>query len=118
MLPPTPAERVDAAVSELLAGERQASGRGRPALAQVASLVHAALPPIPPAVDFEERLADRLRDGGVVDRLRRQAAAARRQLTPSRLVAAGAVSTAAVGVTALAFWAGGRRSAGRAGGHR
>lgn len=127
MLPPSPAERADAVVSDLLAGRQpHISGADAAELADVAALVRAAVPPLPPSFDFEGRLAERLRDGGLVDRLRRQAAAARqhaaaarRQLTPTRLIAAGAVSSAAVGVTALAVWAGGRRTAGhRAGGHR
>jgi hypothetical protein len=126
MLPPPPAERVDTGVSDLLAGRLPlVVGPDRAARAEVARLVQAALPPIPAGLVFEERLAERLRGGGLVDRLRRQAAAvgqqavaARRQLTPTRVITAGAVSSAAVGVTALAVWAGGRRSAGRAGGHR
>ncbi|HET8586698.1 MAG TPA: hypothetical protein VFM74_02365 [Candidatus Limnocylindria bacterium] len=119
MLPPSPAERIDAAVSELLAGRRPHTlAADQTAIAEVATLVQAALPPIPPGLAFEDRLAERLRDRGVVDALRRRAVAARRQLTPARLIAAGAVSSAAVGVT-LAVWAGARRTAApRAGWHR
>jgi hypothetical protein len=67
---------------------------------------------LPPGRIFEERLARRLAVPGLAQRLRERAAAARRAMTPTRLIAAGAVSSAAVGVTALAMWRGGRRQAG------
>ncbi len=108
---PTPAERLDAAISSLLDGGPAHDG----GLLRTAGLLQAALPPLPPGVAFEKRLAQRLGDPGLAQRLRRRAAAARRELTPSRLLAAGAVSSAAVGFTALAMWRGGRR---HAGGHR
>ncbi len=106
---PTPAERLDAALSALLADEP----RRDPALPRAAALLKAALSPVPPSAGFEERLARRLTGGGLGERLRQRAVLARRELTPARLIAAGAVSSAAVGVTVLAVWrTGGRRQAG------
>ncbi len=105
MSTPTPAERLDAAVDALLVGARAYGDT----LSDVAALVHAALPPIPPSVRFETRLAKRLSGAGVRDRLRVAAIATRRELTPNRLIAAGAVSSAAVGVTAFAVWRTSRR---------
>lgn len=102
---PTPAERLDAAVEAMLLGARTYGDT----LSDVAALVHAALPPIPPGAGFEARLAKRLSGAGVRDRLRVTAVATRRQLTPIRLIAAGAVSSAAVGVTAFAVWRTSRR---------
>lgn len=95
---PTRPARLDAAVDTLLAGE---AVRGSE-LADVASLVHAALGPVPPSFCFEDRLRRRLRSSPRI---------AWPQLSPSRLIAAGAVSSAAVGVTALAVWRTSRRQA-------
>ncbi|HEX5397267.1 MAG TPA: hypothetical protein VFX74_09315 [Candidatus Limnocylindria bacterium] len=95
---PTPHARLDAAVDTLLAGEPLRDG----GLAEVARLVHAALGPIPPSFRFEDRLQRKLRG---VSRI------AWPQLSPGRLIAAGAVSSAAVGVTALAVWRTSRRQA-------
>lgn len=112
MPPLSPAERLDAALTALVE-QRQPLADG--ALVEVAALVHAALPPVPPGLQFERRVAERLWAPSAVEQLRRRAAMARRELTVGRLIAAGALSSAAVGVTALAVWAGGRRIAG---GHR
>jgi hypothetical protein len=99
---PTPHARLDAAVDTLLAGEPVRGGE----LAEVASLVHAALGPLPPNTRFEDRLRRRLRGPSRITWP---------QLSPSRLIAAGAVSSAAVGVTAFAVWRTSRRqAAGRA----
>jgi hypothetical protein len=102
---PTPAERLDAAVDSILVGARAYGDT----LSDVAALVHAALPPIPPGAGFEARLARRLGGAGMRDRLRVAAVATRRQLTPVRLITAGALSSAAVGVTAFAVWRTSRR---------
>jgi hypothetical protein len=114
----SPAERLDAAIEALLDARRRVR-RGRDGsegeLVGTAALLQAALPPLPPGRIFEERLARRLAVPGLALRLRERAATARRAMTPTRLIAAGAVSSAAVGVTALAMWRGGRR---QAGGHR
>lgn len=95
---PTPPARLDAAVDTLLAGEPVREGE----LADLASLVHAALGPIPPSSRFEDRLRRRLQGASRI---------AWPQLSPSRLIAAGAVSSAAVGVTAFAVWRTSRRQA-------
>jgi hypothetical protein len=110
------AERLDAAIAALFDGHRLVGhDRAEGGLLGTAALVQAALPPLPPGVAFEERLGRRLAERGLARRLRERAAAVRGALTPTRLIAAGAVSSAAVGVTALAMWRGGRR---QAGGHR
>ncbi len=93
---PTPAERLDAAVDALLAGEPRHGG----GLVELARLVHDALPPVPAGVRFEQALRRRLTGRSRV---------AWAQLTPSRLIAAGAVSSAAAGFTALALWRTSRR---------
>ncbi len=95
---PTRPARLDAAVDTLLAGQPVRGGE----LADIASLVHAALGPVPPSSRFEDRLRRRLRNSPRI---------AWPQLSPSRLIAAGAVSSAAVGVTALAVWRTSRRQA-------
>lgn len=96
---PTPALRTDAAVEAVLAGERP-----RGDLADITGLVHAALRPLPPGVEFEARLRRRLAGGTRF---------AWPQLTPSRLLAAGAVSSAALGVTAVAVYVSRRQPAHR-----
>ena len=88
---PTPANRLDVTIDALLAGEPTRGSR----LAETAALLHASLPPVPPSLAFENRLHHRLHG---------RAPRAWLQLTPTRLIAAGAVSSAAVGVTALAVW--------------
>jgi hypothetical protein len=85
----TPAVRLDAVIDELLAGS---APRGD-TLSEIAMLAHAALRPMPPSVGFEARLRHRL-----------QGHAPWRGFRPNRFIAAGAVSSAAVGVTALAVW--------------
>lgn len=98
-------ERLDAAVEALLAGDRPlVSGELRPLVA-TAALAADALRPFPAGARFEARLAERLAHEGA---MRRAAEAVslftRRELAhPGRLLAAGAVSTAAVGVTVTAF---------------
>jgi hypothetical protein len=103
------AERLDHALDHLLAEGRppRADGSLRPLL-DVAALVRDALPPIPTSVRFDSRVLGRLgQRGGVnaaVDAVERFA---RRELRhPGRVVAAGAVSSAALGVTvtAVALW--------------
>ncbi|HET8571701.1 MAG TPA: hypothetical protein VFN14_07405 [Candidatus Limnocylindria bacterium] len=93
---PTPAARLDATVDALLAGDAHGGGD----LAEIAGLVHAALAPLPPSQRFEDRLRARLQS---------PSRPSWPQLTPTRLIAAGAVSSAAVGVTALAVWRSSRR---------
>lgn len=113
----SPAERLDAAVDHLLAGEQPHTDTEIRRLVEVATLLREALPRVPPASRFEARLAARLTVEAAVGRnLRAFSAAARRELTPARLIAAGAVSSAAVGVTAIAVWRGSRRPGGV--GHR
>jgi len=99
------AERLDDAVETLLAGEQPLVEPELRPLLHVAQLAADALRPIPTASRFEARLAGRLAHEGMV---RRAAGAVssftRRELSqPGRLLAAGAVSTAAVGVTVTAF---------------
>ena len=116
MTPGSKAEHLDRALDLLLAGSRPAADRAIEPLLDVADLVRAAMPPIPVADAFDARLLERI--GGE----RRMPAAvgtleriARRELrSPGRILAAGAVSSAAVGVTvtALAVWRSRRHSAG------
>jgi len=102
------AERLDHALDELLAGGRPHGDRSIAPLLDAAALVREAMPPIPTASRFETRVLGRLEEGGgvavAVGTLERLA---RRELRhPARILAAGAVSSAAVGVTvtALAVW--------------
>lgn len=111
----SPAERLDDAVESLLAGTRPAVEPELRPLVDVAALAADALRPVPTADRFEARLAARLAHEGMV---RRAADAVstftRRELSqPGRLIAAGAVSTAALGVTVTAFavWRSGRHHA-------
>ena len=57
------AERLDRAVDQLLSGSRPAADRSLEPLLDAASLVRAAMPPIPAAEDFESRLAGRIEQG-------------------------------------------------------
>jgi hypothetical protein len=105
------AERLDMAVERLLAGERPPADAALGPLLEAAALVRAALPPIPSGQKFEARLSSRLAHlntaGGVATAMGALEAFARRELShPGRLIAAGAVSSAAVGmtVTAVAVW--------------
>ena len=71
------------------------------------SLPGPPLPPIPSGQKFEERLGARLAHAGVAGAVDAIEAFARRELrSPGRILAAGAVSSAAVGVTvtAVAVW--------------
>lgn len=109
----SPAERLDEAIDRLLAGQRPAvEDELRPLLA-AARLIAAALRPVPASRRFEARLGTRLAEAGS----RRRAIDAlgglgRLELPgPGWLLAAGAVSSAAVGVgvTAYAVWRTSRR---------
>lgn len=112
------AERLDHAVEQLLAGEGPAHDPALGALLETAALVRAALPPIPSGRRFEARLTSRLANaagaGGVAGAVGALEAFARRELRhPARILAAGAVSSAAVGVTvtAVAVWRSRRQAA-------
>jgi hypothetical protein len=104
----SPAERLDAAVDLLLAGEPPLVDAELRPLVSAAALTANALHPMPAGARFEARLADRLAHEGPVRRAADVVAdITRRGLShPGRLLAAGAVSTAALGVTvtALAMW--------------
>jgi hypothetical protein len=105
--PRSQAERLELALEELMAGRRPTADRAMAPLLEAAELVRAAMPPIPGGDGLEARLMAQLmprpRVNAAVDAL---GAFARRELQhPGRLIAAGAVSTAAVGaVTAVAVW--------------
>jgi hypothetical protein len=109
------AERLDRALDQLLAGSRPAADRSIAPLLDAAALVRSAMPPIPAADSFESRVLERIAQGrratsaiGALERI------ARRELRhPGRIIAAGAVSSAAVGVTvtALAVWRSRRQGA-------
>jgi hypothetical protein len=111
---PSQAVELDHAVDELLAGKRPVVEPTIRPLLDAAALVRAALPPIPGADRFESRLLTRL-----AREPESRAAAARRQLAqaaawrPGRAVAAGAVSSAALGitVTVVAVWRSRRHAA-------
>lgn len=102
------AERLDHALDELLAGSRPLGDRNLAPLLDAAALVREAMPPIPAGSRFESRVLGRLEEGrGVTSAVGALERLARRELRhPSRILAAGAVSTAAVGatVTALVVW--------------
>lgn len=111
------AEQLDHAVERLLAGEQPTVDSSMRPLVEAATLVRAALPPIPGAQAFEARvlarLAGRQRPVDAARRRVRRVAAWR----PGRAVAAGAVSSAAIGVTVTAYavWRSRRQAAARAG---
>jgi hypothetical protein len=89
-------------------------------LLEAAALVRAALPPIPGGDDLDARLLARItqrrRVNAAVDALE---GFARRELrNPAHLIAAGAVSSAAVGVTAVAVWRSRRQGLNLRVGHR
>jgi hypothetical protein len=104
----SPAERLDRAVDVLLAGGGPARDPALHPLLETAAMVRAALPPIPGGRAFEARLLARLmHGGGVASAVGALESFARRELRhPARILAAGAVSSAAVGVTvtAVAVW--------------
>jgi hypothetical protein len=104
----SPAERLDHAVDVLLAGGRPPRDPAMQPLLETAAILRAALPPIPGSRAFDARLLARLTHaGGVASAVGALEAFARRELRhPARILAAGAVSSAAVGVTvtAVAVW--------------
>jgi hypothetical protein len=99
------AERLDDAVESVLEGQPPTVESDLRPLVAVAAVTADALRPIPPSARFEARLAARLGQEGAVRRAAdRVTSFTRRELAqPGRLLAAGAVSTAAVGVTVTAF---------------
>lgn len=102
----TPADRLDQALDALLAGERVTLDASlRPALS-VAERLRSTLAPVPPGSRFQAALAERIHGSGLAGRTRRAV-----NTTRGRLIAAGAVSSAAVGVgvTAYAVWRTSRR---------
>lgn len=109
----TRAERLDRALDDLLAGARSGVEADLRPLVETASLVHAALPPLPAAARFEERLAARLIEPpGLAQAIATIGLRTREELRhPSRLLLTGAFSSAAVGVgvSALIVWRGSRR---------
>jgi hypothetical protein len=104
----SPAERLDHAVDVLLAGGRPPRNATTRPLLETAATVRAALPPIPTARGFEARVLTRLtHPDGVAGAVGALEAIVRRELRhPVRILAAGAVSSAAVGVTltAVVVW--------------
>jgi hypothetical protein len=104
----TPAERLDHALDEQLSGGQPPRDGTLGPLLDTAALVRAALPPVPGGAQFEARLRDRLaHSAGMAGAVGALEAFARRELRhPGRILAAGAVSSAAVGVTvtAVAVW--------------
>ncbi|HET6820357.1 MAG TPA: hypothetical protein VFH98_07375 [Candidatus Limnocylindria bacterium] len=99
------AERLDQALDELLAGSRPHGDRSLAPLLDAAALVREAMPPIPAGARFESRVLDRLEvAGGMGSAVATIERLARRELrNPVRILAAGAVSSAALGVTVTAF---------------
>jgi hypothetical protein len=118
----SPAERLDHAVDLLLAGDRPPRDAAIDPLPETAAVVRAALPPIPAGRGFEARLLTRLTNaGGVGGAVGAVEAFARRELRhPARILAAGALSSAAVGVTvtAVAVWRSRRHAVGSSAGQR
>jgi len=112
---PTRAERLDRALDDLLAGAPPGVESDLRPLVRTASLVHAALGPLPAGSRFEERLEARLVEPpGLGHAMAAIGSRTREELRhPSRLLLTGAVSSAAVGagVTALILWRGSRRHA-------
>lgn len=116
----TTAQRLDEAIDRILAGDRPIVEPELRPLVDAAALLTSALPPLPVGSRFEARVAARLAASSPLARAAEAVGAmARRELRhPGRIIAAGAVSSAAVGVTvtALAVWRTSRRhgAAGRA----
>jgi hypothetical protein len=108
----TTSERLEDAVEALLGGAQPHIEPALRPLLDAAGLTADALPPIPAGPQFEALLAARLAREGLLRRAADAVSAlARRELAHrGRLIAAGAVSTAAVGftVTALAMRRSGR----------
>lgn len=113
MRSPTPAQRLDEAIDRILAGDRPVVEPELRPLVDTAALLTTALPPLPAGARFEAHVAARLAASSPLARAAEAVGAmARRELRhPGRLIAAGAVSSAAVGVTvtALAVWHTNRR---------
>jgi hypothetical protein len=111
----TTAQRLDEAIDRILAGDRPTVEPELRPLVDAAALLSSALPPLPAGPRFEERVAARLAASRPLARAAEAVGAlARRELRhPGRLIAAGAVSSAAVGVTvtAVAVWRTSRRHA-------
>ena len=103
----TLADRLDEAVDAILAGEPPRPDPALAAASATAERLRDALAPIPAGPQFEAALGERLIDGGLGGRALRAVSTAAHH----RLVAAGAVSSAAVGVgvTAYAVWRTSRR---------
>lgn len=109
-------------VDEILGGTQPHPDPQFRNLAETAALVSSALPPLPAGRRFEDWLAQRLADAAereMAPHAIQRAASTIAELTrrelrnPRRLIAAGAVSSAAVGVvgmTALIVWRGTRRN--------
>jgi hypothetical protein len=99
-------ERLDEAVDSLLAGHRPVVEPELRPMMHAASLLADVLRPLPAGRRFEFDLSRRL----AAERGRRWVP--RELVTPGRLLAAGAISSAAVGVTvtAVAVWRSTRRS--------
>jgi hypothetical protein len=118
----SPAERLDHAVDVLLAGGRSPRDADLRPLLETATAIRSALPPIPAGRGFEVRLLSRLTQaGGMAGAVGALEAFARRELRhPARILAAGAVSSAAVGVTvtAVAVWRSRRHAVGSSAGQR
>jgi hypothetical protein len=118
----TTAQRLDEAIDRILAGDRPIVEPELRPLVDAAALLTSALPPLPAGSRFEARVASRLAASSPFARAAEAVGAmARRELRhPGRLIAAGAVSSAAVGVTALAVWRTSRRhgAAGHGPAHR
>jgi len=109
----TPAERLDHALNGLPDGDLPPGDPELRSLLQTALLLERSLAPVPVSDRFEEALATRLVQRGLLARnLRVLGAVTSRELRhPSRLVLTGAVSSAAVGcLAALALWRGTRRT--------
>jgi hypothetical protein len=101
-------ERLDEAVDHVLAGERPVVEAELRPLLDVAVRVADALRPLPAGRRFEAELAHRLSGDPARWRVPREI------VTPGRLIAAGALSSAAVGVTVTAYavWRSSRRQPG------
>jgi hypothetical protein len=93
-------ERLDEAVESLLAGDRPTVDAELRPLLGVAARLTDTLRPVPPGRGFEAQLARRLSGDGAVLRAARELGLTGR---PGRLLAAGALSSAALGVTVTAF---------------
>jgi hypothetical protein len=102
------AERLDLALDQLLAGSRPHAERSLEPLLEAAALVKAAVPPIPTGERFDSRLLGKIEQrGGMAIAIGALERLARHELRrPGRIIAAGALSSAAVGVsvTAFALW--------------